>query len=191
MFAKGSRWWAWLALWLPVLLAACASPPGIESSPDDAFNRTGRFAVMVTEAGADPQSIQGGFAWLDTGRRQQLDLANPLGSILARVLITPDGAVLTRSDGSTQVGANANALLAQVVGTNIPVQGLTRWLQGRLTGTNAVNVKRDNQARPASFEASGWSVKLSRYDAQGPRLLALERRDGVRHVRVRLVVDAG
>src|SRR3546814_21058437 len=77
------------------------------------------------------RAVQGGFAWYDDGVGMELDLANPLGSTLARVEVTPAGATLFRSDGTTQQARTADALVAQVLGSPIPVEGLRDWLRGR------------------------------------------------------------
>lgn len=178
----------WFVVSLLLLLTACASAPAIQGGDDQAFSRTGRFAITVTEPGIAPQAVQGGFAWRDSGQTQRLDLANPMGSVLARVDVGPVQAVLTRSDGSRQVAPNADMLLQQVVGANIPVQGLKQWLQGRVTANVSQLTHADN-GKPKAFFSNGWMVNLSRYDNQGPRLLVLERQDGPQRIRVRLVVD--
>src|SRR3546814_10947988 len=81
----------------------------------------------------------------------ELDLANPLGSTLARVEVTPAGATLFRSDGTTQQARTADALVAQVLGSPIPVEGLRDWLRGR-TGSQRVDDLKKNAAGPRSEE---------------------------------------
>lgn len=170
------------------VLAGCAGPARIPGE-GQAFERTGRFAVNVTEPGVAPEAVQGGFAWRDAGRVLRLDLTNPLGSTLARITVQPSGAVLEHSDGSTEVAADADALLAQVVGVAMPVANLRDWLQGR-TGAGSVEaLQHDSQGRPESFSQEGWRLRLSRYDALGPGLLRLDRRDGGRQISVRLAID--
>src|SRR5690606_9071631 len=83
------------------LLTACATPGRI-AGDGTAFERTGRFAVNVSEAGRPPEAVQGAFAWRDTGRALRLDLANPLGSTLARIQVQPGGAVLEHANGTTE-----------------------------------------------------------------------------------------
>lgn len=171
-----------------VLLAACATPGRI-GGEGPAFERTGRFAVNVTDVTAAPEAVQGGFSWRDTGRRLQIDLFNPLGSTLARVTVDPSGAVLEQADGAREHAPNADALLARVMGTALPVAGLRDWLHGR-TGPGPVqSPQRDAEGRLMSFTQAGWQLRLSRYDAQGPGLLRLDRRDGTRHISVRLAID--
>lgn len=181
----------WLVAGLCAILAACATPQKIgDASPSKTFERVGRFALSVQHANGKQDAVQGGFAWLDSGQQLQLDLANPMGSTLARVVVSADQAVLTRSDGSQQATPHPDELIAQVLGSPIPVAGLRDWLQGR-TGTDAVTQQQvDEQGRILSFSQNGWRVKLSRYDSQGPTLLQLNRNDAMRTISVRLVADS-
>ncbi len=185
--------WArrFLVLAFALMLAACATPPAIQGqSSETAFQRSGRFAVSVDEVGGQSQAVQGGFAWYDAGHRLLLDLANPLGSTLARVEVLPGRAVLTRSDGTTQIAAHPDALVEQVVGVAVPVSDLRQWLKGRVSPTQAQAVQTDGAGSISRFDQAGWQVVLSRYDAQGPRLLQLKRTEGLRTISVRLVIDA-
>lgn len=170
------------------ILAACAGPAPI-GGEGAAFERTGRFAVNVTEPGAAPEAVQGSFAWRDTGRVLRLDLVNPVGSTLARIVVEHSGAVLEYADGRTESAADADALLAHVMGTALPVANLRDWLQGRTGPSQVSNLQSDAQGRPESFTQQGWQLRLSRYDPLGPGLLRLDRRDGARHISVRLALD--
>lgn len=170
------------------VLTACVTPGRI-AGDGTAFERTGRFAVNVSEAGRPPEAVQGAFAWRDTGRALRLDLANPLGSTLARIQVQPGGAVLEHANGTTDTAANADALVEKVLGAALPVANLRDWMQGR-TGSGRVEaLEQDPQGRPTSFSQQGWQLRLTRYDALGPGLLRLERRDGSRHISVRLALD--
>jgi outer membrane lipoprotein LolB len=173
-----------------MLLAGCAAPPRIgEGLAGQAFERRGRFAVSVNYSNGRQEAVQGGFAWHDTARALTLDLANPLGSTLARVQVTSGQAVMTRSDGTTERASHPDALVEQVLGSPIPVAGLRDWLRGR-TGTEPVSgLERDAEGRPVVFTQDGWRVQLSRYDATGPGLLQMNRNDANRTLSVRLVVD--
>jgi outer membrane lipoprotein LolB len=176
-----------LAMGLMAVAAGCAGPGRI-GGEGPAFERSGRFAVNVNEAGRSPEAVQGGFSWRDTGRVLRLDLVNPLGTTLARVTVDGSRAVLEKSDGSTETAPTADALLEKVMGVSLPVSHLRSWLRGQ-PGPSAVNVERDAEGRAASFSESGWQLRLSRYDAEGPGLLRAERRDGSRQISVRLAAD--
>ena len=191
MAAWARRWRAvMLAGFCGLLLAACATPNKIVGEGGSrAFDRTGRFAVTVAYRDGHQDAVQGGFAWHDAGDQLVLDLANPLGSTLARVKVSPRMAVMTRSNGDTESAADADGLVAKVLGSPIPVAGLRDWLRGR-TGAAPVGELRKNDAgQPIEFTRAGWQVALSRSDSQGPRLLRLSRGEADRDISVRLVVD--
>nr|WP_256988029.1 lipoprotein insertase outer membrane protein LolB [Bordetella genomosp. 9] len=174
-----------------MLLAACVTPGRIAGKGGAAeFSRVGRFALTVTYDDGKQDALQGGFSWLDDGRRYVLDLTNPLGSTQARVEGQPGMAVLTKSDGTRLQAADPDALVADALGSSIPVSGLRDWLRGRLPDQPpAAQVQRDASQRPASFEQGGWQARLSRYDDMGPQVLVLERREPDRRILLRLVVD--
>src|SRR5690606_34910553 len=136
-----------------------------------AFDRTGRFALTVNHVGGKQEAVQGGFAWHDTGDSLTLDLANPLGSTLARVSVEPGRASMVRSNGEREFAPDPDALVDQVLGSPMPVGGLRYWLQGRTGPGPTASVQKDDQGRLTAFVQDGWQAQLSRYDALGPRLL--------------------
>lgn len=179
------------AVLLCVFLAACATPQrigGTGASP--AFERTGRFALTVSHSGGGQDAVQGGFAWRDDGRELTLDLANPLGSTLARVQVIPGHALLTRSNGTQEQAPDPDALVEQVLGSPMPVAGLRDWLRGRTGASPSSQLEKNEAGQITSFSQNGWRVVLSRYDAQGPGLVQLSRNEASRQIRVRLVIDS-
>lgn len=188
------RYWRYVVMSMAcVMLAACVTPDRIAGSGLDgtkAFSRVGRFALTVTEAGGKQDATQGGFSWLDEGSRFVLDLTNPLGSTEARVQGTPGHATLTRANGTQLTASDPDALAEEALGSRVPVAGLRDWFQGRLSRSSpAESVTRDEQGRVLTFTQGGWRVVLSRYDAQGPQLLVLERLEPGRRIVLRLVAN--
>ncbi|HEY9278559.1 MAG TPA: lipoprotein insertase outer membrane protein LolB [Eoetvoesiella sp.] len=178
------------AVFLCLALAACATPQKIgNNNGSQVFERTGRFALNVTYHDNKQDAVQGGFAWQDDGRNLTLDLANPLGSTLARVDVVPGHAKLTRSNGATEQAPGPDALVELVLGSPIPVAGLRDWLRGRTGSSATVQLEKNEAGQITGFEQNGWRVVLSRYDAQGPRLLQMNRNEAGRRISVRLVVD--
>lgn len=190
------RFWRFLlALSCSALLAACVTPARIISTQADVqtntqeFSRVGRFALTVTEVGADPHATQGGFSWLDEGGQFTLDLTNPLGSTQARVQGKPGLAVLTRANGEQLSAPDPDALAEEALGSRVPVASLRDWFQGRLAQQlAATSVQRDDKGRPTAFEQGGWRAVASRYDDLGPQVLVLERQEPGRRIVLRLVV---
>ncbi len=180
----------WLAaVSVSAVLAGCAGPARI-GGESPAFERTGRFAVNVDDVTGAPEAVQGGFAWRDTGQRLHIDLVNPLGSTLARVTVDENGALLEQADGRTERARDADALMAKVMGTPLPVSNLRDWLRGRPGRGDTQAMQRDTEGRPQSFSQGGWQLRMSRHDALGPGLLRLDRQDGTRRISVRLAMDS-
>lgn len=163
------------ALWL----AGCATPP--PASHDTAaqtglFERNGRFALRVDEAGGNQEAVQGNFIWRDSGTQLALDLTSPLGGTLARVDVTASGSRLTESNGRETLAATPDELVARVLGNPIPVAALRSWLRGELPAQPPANItERDADGRPQAYTQLGWQVRITGYDDQGPTRLQLSR----------------
>lgn len=163
------------ALWL----AGCATPP--PASHDTAvqtglFERNGRFALRVDEAGGNQEAVQGNFIWRDSGTQLALDLTSPLGGTLARVDVTASGSRLTESNGRETLAATPDELVARVLGNPIPVAALRSWLRGELPAQPPANItERDADGRPQAYTQLGWQVRITGYDDQGPTRLQLAR----------------
>lgn len=184
----------WLLLWvtaLCLLVAGCVTPARIEGTgAASEFSRVGRFALTVNQDDGKQQALQGGFSWLDDGRRFVLDLTNPLGSTQARVQGRPGNATLEKSDGTLLYAADPDALAEEALGSRIPVAGLRDWLRGRLPQRPpATDVERDAEQHLAAFLQGGWQARLSRYDSLGPQVLMLERQEPGRRIVLRLVIN--
>lgn len=175
------------------VLAGCATQtPSPSAGLQGELSRFGRFALKVEQFGRDPEAVQGGFTWVDTGTRLNLDLTNPFGTILARVVVEPSGSTLTRSNGEILQAATPDALVELVLGQAIPVQGLRDWLRRDINQqvlSRMTQVTRDPQGLVQSFEQNGWRVQRSRFDALGPQLLVLSRNDQGKSIAIRLIVD--
>lgn len=178
-----------LILLLSIVLAACAVPKHV-ADPDEAkvFQRVGRFSVNSVDIDGKQNAVQGGFAWLDNNQQLTLDLSNPVGSIIARIEINDNGASLQQSDGSIMHADNANDLIAQAVGSNIPVSSLRKWLRGDV-GDAAIIKGYDDNKNIANLQEDGWHVDLSRYDDLGPKLLRLEHNSAGTQIKARLVIQ--
>lgn len=180
--------WIGLAATL-LILAACATPQRIGGT-GAAFERVGRFAVTVRAVNAPPQAAQGGFSWRDTGERLRLDLVSPVGNVLAQIQVSPDSAVLVRSNGERETASDPDTLLAQVWGHAVPVAGLRAWIRGLAQpGRAPAALHRDPQGRIISLDQDGWQVSLSDYDTLGPMRVRLSRDDAQGEVRVQLIVN--
>lgn len=177
---------------LLLALAGCATqtPAPQETFGPEDLVRNGRFAVRVGIPNQEPEAVQGGFVWRDKSGQLTLDLTNPFGNTLARVVVLPGQATLTQASGEILRAPNPDALVQQALGERVPVRDLRAWLRSPLRVLpDMQQVTRDDQGRIAGFVQSGWTVELSRFDSVGPRMLLLTRRDGMKNVQIRLIVD--
>ncbi len=172
-------------------LAGCASPvPEQNQTGRPEFLRYGRFALKAEDFNRNPEAVQGGFTWRDTGVRFSLDLTDPMGSVIARVMVERTGATLTRANGEEIYAKTPDALMQRVLGQTVPVDALRNWLRTMKTPLPGMSmVINDAEGRIQTFEQSGWRVQLSRFDDLGPQLLVLMRHEGTKSIVIRLVVD--
>lgn len=115
-------------------------PPGSETAP-----WRGRIAVRIE---ADPnasesQSFSAAFELSGSAPAGALTLYTPIGTTAAALSWTPRTAVL-KTNGDIQNFATLDALIKQVIGTEIPVAALFAWLAGE------------------NMNAAGWIADLSR-----------------------------
>ena len=152
-----------LALSCTLLAAGCASPRMIPV--DDKAYWSGRMAIQVLKN--PPESLSAGFELQGSAQAGEMVLLSPIGTTLARLEWTPQGARLTQ--GQQQVDSpNLQRLGARLTGTELPIAALFEWLAGR----------------PA--EAPGWQVDLSAH-AQGR--ISAERREPTPGALLRIALD--
>jgi outer membrane lipoprotein LolB len=152
-----------LALTSALLVAGCATP---RLSPVDANAYwSGRMAIRVLKD--PPESLSAGFELQGSANAGEMVLLSPIGTTLARLDWTPQGAHLAQ--GQQQVSSpSLQKLGARLTGTELPIAALFEWLAGR----------------PA--EAPGWQVDLSAH-AQGR--ISAERREPSPGAVLRIALD--
>lgn len=179
-----------VAVMVAVVLTACAvAPTPTVPLADELFSRSGRFALNVQTADGKKDAVQGGFQWQESSQRLQLDLNNPMGTVLARVLVTPQGAALLYPNGETEYASSPDALVEQLLGYVIPVEGMRSWLQGQVGSGSAVSALKQEDGVPSYFEQDSWRINLKRYDAYGPTLLQMYRNQAQQDISIRIVID--
>lgn len=121
-----------------LLLSACAAPRPPGAAGETAWS--GRLALRVD--GMPPQSFSAGFDLRGSPEAGELQLSSPLGTTLASVRWSPQGAEL-RQGGQLERRASLDELTTEMSGTALPVAALFGWLRGD------------------SAVADGWTVDLS------------------------------
>ena len=124
-----------------VLLGACATRGPAAATPDESL-WVGRFSLTVHSE--PPQSWTAGFELSGSASAGELQLSSPLGSQLASVRWSAEGAELQQGERTTR-HRSLDSLTAELgEGTALPVAALFDWLRGR------------------QAPVSGWEADLSR-----------------------------
>ena len=152
-----------LALSCALLAAGCATP---RMTPVDANAYwSGRMAIQVLKD--PPESLSAGFELQGSALTGEMVLLSPIGTTLARLEWTPQGARLAQGQQQLE-STSLQRLGARLTGTELPIAALFEWLAGR----------------PA--EAPGWQVDLSAH-AQGR--ISAERREPSPGAVLRIALD--
>lgn len=97
--------------------------------------------MALTVEGDTQKSFSAAFLLEGSKQRGSLRLSTALGTVLAELAWTPDGAALTSSQGERQA-FSLDALIADVLGSPVPVEALFAWLHGD------------------ALQAAGWHANL-------------------------------
>lgn len=164
---------------IAVTLAGCAAAPRLPDSVDWAarsaalqdlsdWRMTGRVAVAV-----DGEGASGNLDWHQAGGVSDLWISGPFGAGALRVTLGPQGMRLEDAAGAWVEGEQAEALLADRLGTEVPVASLRHWVLGApAPGVPFRALAVAGGASPA-FEQSGWLVSVDRWQVvSGSRLPA-------------------
>ncbi|HAI46008.1 MAG TPA: lipoprotein localization factor LolB [Stenotrophomonas sp.] len=105
-----------------------------------------------------------------------------------------EGGRLEGMEGGTREGEDAQQVLLEATGWDIPVNQLPDWVRGLVAddAAPADRVERDGEGRPRRVEQMGWQIQyLDWYPAEGDRPMLPRRIEAVNgDAKVRLVVDS-
>jgi outer membrane lipoprotein LolB len=186
--------WRGVAVALACLQAGCAQLPGFGlpsppplalSAAPAAFRLEGRVSVKAGE-----ESFSGGLAWRRDAGNEELLLRTPLGQGVAELRGDAAGMVLTDAKGLVHRAPDADALVRQALGLELPLSGLAWWVVGLPRPGAPYRAEPDEAGRLAVLEQDDWHIDFSRYAPQGKAMLPgkLVARRG-EDLEVRLVVD--
>lgn len=180
---------------LTLMVAGCAQLPGFEPAapksvpvlpaPPESFRLEGRVSVKAGE-----ESFSGGLAWRRGPGSEELLLNTPLGQGVAELRGDPGGVTLTDAKGKVYRAADADSLVRQALGLELPLRGLAWWVTGHPRPGAAYRAEPDETGRLGVLEQDDWHIEFSRYALQGEATLPgkLVARRG-EDLEVRLVVD--
>lgn len=184
---------------LTALLAACVSAP--RTRPGDALSLAAQTRREATLAAQEQWQLQGRIAlslgddggsgrllWRQDGADFSIQVSAPVSRQSWR-LSTRDGwARLEGLDDGPREGPDAQALLRDSLGWEVPLAALTAWVRGMRADGPAV-VRFDERGLPAQIEQQQWLVEFRAWSMDAalpmPRRVFARRGDAT----VRLVVD--
>lgn len=172
-----------------LVLAACASTPETVPLTTIAFRPVeSHFAIGGRlSARAGDEAIHGKFEWQHAPGLDQWDFYSPLGQIVARVRRDGDMAVLLTAEGE-EIAEPFAQLMQRVLGMNVPVNALPRWVQAGVVATEVVR-ESDALGRPVRIADDGWQVRYLAYadetPSARPRTIEVSRGDAL----LKLLVD--
>ena len=175
-----------LVLVLLVAVAGCATAPPERAgstaiAPDTAFEASGRLTAKHRN-----EAAAANFRWTHAPGRDELTLATPLGSTLARLSGSAREVSLELPDGRSAQAPDWETLTANALGAPIPVRGLASWVRASPHAASAHAVERDDAGRVAVLRQDGWEIVYGYADAKRPRTLRLSYPE----TEIRLVLDS-
>ena len=173
---------------LVALLAACATtrPPGelpASNAEITDFALDGRVAVKVESRG-----YSANLKWRHAGQTDSLRLLSPVGTAIAQLDADASGATLVTADKKVHRSADVPGLTREVLGWDLPLDGLQHWVLGRTDPSLPVEgEERDARGRLLRFGQNGWHISYQAYAGDGvlpARMTLLHER-----LNLRLVID--
>lgn len=165
---------------LPVNTAPVPRPAQAESVP---FALNGRISVSHQE-----QRHSAGLRWTHHAQSDEVLLLAPLGQTAARIWRDAAGATLEEG-GRLHQAADAEALMQQVLGWQLPLAGLHHWVLGMPKTESPAQIERDGNGRIVLLRQDGWEVRYLRHAGEGadslPSRMQLVRDD----LQVQLLID--
>ena len=175
MMTAKVRFWRLLDLIFVInLITSCAiNTPNIGNI--DAKNSTvqnlsyqGRLSLRI--ATETPQSLYGAFIINGDAHSGELTLNSPLGNTVAKLSWTPQTAVLSANNTTTNY-PSTDALITTVTGTTLPLPALFDWLAG------------------VSTPVEGWETDLSGMQNIDNRRLVAKRNSPLPTVELRIALE--
>jgi outer membrane lipoprotein LolB len=167
----------WLAVALPLLLAACAPRQAVRL-PGDAALLGQQQARERQLAGVDHWTLQGrlgvsdgqhggsgSLTWTQDGDRYEFVLRGPaLSGADFRLSGGPDGATLEGVRGGPLRGPDAEALMRHALGWTVPLRDLRAWVLGLRADGGPAELRFGDNRLPSLLQQDGWTVDYRAWD---------------------------
>jgi outer membrane lipoprotein LolB len=103
------------------------------------------------------------FRWHHASRRDELELASPLGQTVAVLSGDASNVRLQAADGRVLTASDWSALTVQGLGWPLPVDGLAFWIQGAPRPGSAFGTETGDDGRVALLRQDGWTIVYHAY----------------------------
>jgi outer membrane lipoprotein LolB len=171
-----------------VVVAGCAAPRAPQALPAsnagiDTFSLTGRVAVKLEQRGYSAK-----LSWRHAAAGDRLRLLSPVGSVIAEIEADASGAMLTTGDKKVYRSGDVQALTREVLGWDLPLEGLRHWVVGRAEPVLPVQAEqRDVRGRLTRLTQNDWRISFLAYagDSALPARMAL----AYDRLSLRLIID--
>ena len=175
-----------VAAFVAVAAVGCASVPPPDAplaDVPDSWRLEGRLALSNGRDGGS-----GRLEWTHGAGADQMRFHGALGRGSWRLAADESGVSLTLADGRLFRAQNAEALVREELGWDIPVTELRDWVLGRPAAFGDRATRRDDSGRLEVLEQAGWTIRYEGYvEYEGrwmPRKITADRDEN----RVRLLV---
>lgn len=165
-----------LAAVLPLLLAACV--PQTVRMKGDAGLLDAQFARERALAQADHWVLQGrlgvsngkdggsgSFSWAQDGEQYEFVLRGPaISGMNFRLSGGPDGALLEGVEHGPLRGPDAEALMHEALGWEVPLRDLRAWVLGLRADSGPAELNFGENRLPSLLQQDGWTVDYREWD---------------------------
>jgi len=152
-------------------------------APQASFEAAGRLSARHGD-----DALTANFRWRHASGRDELELASPLGQMVALLSGDASSVRLQTADGRVSTASAWSALTTQGLGWPLPVDGLAFWIQGAPRPGSAFSTEAGDDGRVALLRQDGWTIVYHAYTqaADGrPARMTLSYPD----VELRIAVD--
>lgn len=187
------QWLAGCAVFEPTVAPTTVKTIVIEPDttlPDAAaedFTVMGRVSVRNAQ-----HSFTGNVHWQHTNPEDSILLLSPLGQAVAEIRRNNHAVSLITAKQEEFHARNVEDLTSEILGWQLPLNGLQYWIQGLNAPTTTAVIELDDMNRFVAIRQDGWHILYVRYfteqsgsEKTRPRIIELQYDD----LKIRLVVD--
>lgn len=170
------------------VLSACAivpqQPSGSDQVRGDYLLELSSWSMNMSLLAKTPQAkYKARLQWQQMPEQYQIRVRDFIGRTIATIQGTPQIVVAKTVKGRRYENVDADLLLAELTGLQVPVNGLQYWLLGLTDPRFEVQAyQTDTQGLPQVIQQMGWTIRYQAYQAVGsvamPERIKLDQ-DGV------------